>query len=239
MGRLAPGERASPMALKSLKTERRRLADDVYQQILDAILANDIGMDDQLVQEKLAAELEISRTPVREALLRLEQEGVLVTSPRGSFMLRKISEDEAKEIYEVRAAIEGQAARILAIRDDARHHAQLREVIEREEDLTSHTVQAYFTANRAIHRAIVELAGNRHLLDMFDNVWNRAVAFHLFAAIEEVDLAESLGSHLQLATAIETGDWRIAMPAVFDHIDDGFALQARALRVRHGGSESG
>ena len=191
-------------------------------------------MDDQLVQEKLAAELEISRTPVREALLRLEQEGVLVTSPRGGFMLRRVSEAEAKEIYEARAAIEGQAARILAIRNDAADHARLRQVIEREEDLTSHTVQAYFAANRAIHRALVELAGNRQLLEMFDNIWNRAVAFHLFAAIEEIDLAASLGAHMTLAEAVETGDWRIAMPAVFDHIDDGFALQARALKARHG-----
>ena len=222
------------MALKSLKTERRRLADDVYQQILDAILANDIGMDDQLVQEKLAAELEISRTPVREALLRLEQEGVLVTSSRGGFMLRRISEDEAKEIYEVRAAIEGQAARLLADRNAAEDHARLRKAIEREENITSHTVQAYFAANRNIHRAIVELTGNRHLVDIFDNIWNRAVAFHLFSAIEEIDLAQSLGNHLELVEAIETGDWRTAMTAVFEHIDDGFDLQAKALKMRHG-----
>ena len=220
------------MALKSLKTERRRLADDVYQQILDAIIANDIGMDDQLVQEKLAAELEISRTPVREALLRLEQEGVLVTSARGGFALRRISEEEAKEIYETRAAVEGQAARLLAMRNVTADHAVLREVIEREEALTCHTVQAYFAANRAIHRAIVEITGNSHLLEMFDNIWNRALAFHLFAAIEEIDLAESLGNHLNLVEAIETGDWRTAMSAAFDHIGDGFELQARALRER-------
>ncbi|MGI9417043.1 MAG: GntR family transcriptional regulator [Geminicoccaceae bacterium] len=226
------------MALKSLKTERRRLADDVYQQILDAILSNDIGMDDQLVQEKLAAELEISRTPVREALLRLEQDGVLVTSPRGGFMLRRISEDEAKEIYDVRAAVEGQAARILAIRNDAAIHDRLRRLIKREEALTSYTVQAYFAANRNIHRSIVELAGNRHLLDMFDNIWNRAVAFHLFAAIEEIDLSKSLGNHLALIDAIATGDWRIAMETTFDHISDGFELQRLALKLRQGGLDA-
>ncbi|MEM8949903.1 MAG: GntR family transcriptional regulator, partial [Pseudomonadota bacterium] len=210
------------MALRSLKTERRRLAEDVYRQILDTILEDGFGMEDQLVQEKLAAELEISRTPVREALLRLEQEGVLVTTPRGGFMLRRISEDEAKEIYDVRAAIEGQAARILADRNDADDQAFLRKVIEREETISEPTVQAYFAANRSIHRAIVERSGNRHLLEMFDTIWNRALASHLFAAIEEIDLAESLGNHMVLVDAIATGDWRIAMPAAFDHINDGF-----------------
>lgn len=223
------------MVLRSLKTERRRLADDVYQQILDAILADDIGMDDQLVQEKLAAELEISRTPVREALLRLEQEGVLVTSPRGGFTLRRISEREVREIYDVRAAIEGQAVRILAVRNDPAVHKDLRRMIQREEDLSEHTVQAYFSANRMIHRSIVEHSGNGLLLEMFDNIWNRAVSLHLFAAIEEIDLSESLGNHQELVEAMESGDWRTATTALFDHVDDGFELQTRALRVRQGG----
>jgi len=222
------------LALKSIRTERRRLADDVYRQILDAIASHDIGMDDQLVQEKLAAELEISRTPVREALLRLEQEGVLVTSPRGGFMLRRVSEREAREIYDVRAAIEGQAVRLLALRNDQTIHDRLRKIIREEESLSTHTVQAYFAANRMIHRSIVDLTDNRLLLEMFDNIWNRAGSFHLFAAIEEVDLAQSLGNHLDLVEAMESGDTQIAMTAIFDHINDGLALQARALRLRHG-----
>jgi len=68
------------VALKSIKIQRRRLADEVYDQLLASITVGDIGPDDRLVQERLAAELDISRTPVREALLRLEQEGVLVTA---------------------------------------------------------------------------------------------------------------------------------------------------------------
>jgi len=222
------------LALKSLRTERRRLADDVYQQILDAIASHEIGMDDQLVQEKLAAELEISRTPIREALLRLEQEGVLVTSPRGGFMLRRVSEEEAREIYDVRAAIEGQAARLLALRDDPSVHERLRSIIRAEETLSAHTVQAYFAANRTIHRSIVEATDNRLLLEMFDNIWNRALSFHLFAAIDEIDLAQSLGNHQELVEAMASGNPEIAMSAIFDHINDGLDLQAKALRLRHG-----
>ena len=63
-----------------------------------------------MVQEKLANEMQISRTPVREALMRLEQEGVLEVSSRGSFKLYKMNEDEVKELYQSRAAVEGQCA---------------------------------------------------------------------------------------------------------------------------------
>ena len=88
------------MALKSIKIQRRRLADEVYDQLLESITIGDIGPDDRLVQERLAAELDISRTPVREALLRLEQEGVLVTANRGGFKLHRMSEPEVRQLYQ-------------------------------------------------------------------------------------------------------------------------------------------
>jgi DNA-binding GntR family transcriptional regulator len=173
--------------------------------------------------------LQISRTPVREALLRLEQDGILVTSPRGGFTLYKMSRKEVRELYQARAAIEGQAVRILASNKDKSVISRLREIIAREENISSNSVDAYFNANRKIHRAMVELTDNRYLLEMFDNIWNRATSYNLFAAIEKVDLANSLGDHLRLVDAIETGNPTLAMEAIVDHITDGFELQVKAL----------
>ena len=217
------------MVLKSIKSERPRLADQVYERLMDAIIAGEISHGDRLVQERLAAELQISRTPVREALLRLEQEGVLVTSPRGGFVLYRMAEGEIRELYQARAAVESQAARILAAQNDPAKNAELRRTIEREENIASPSVRAYFDANRKIHRRFVELVGNRYLIEMFDSIWNRAVAFQLFSAIEKVDLAKSLGDHMSLVDAIETGDRTTALDAFIDHIQAGFDLQMEAL----------
>lgn len=223
-------------ALESIRTDRRRLADEVYARILDAILSGEIAEDERLVQEKLAARLQISRTPVREALLRLEQDGILATSARGGFVRRILSDEEVREIYDARAAVEGQAARILAQRvgdpGGAAALERLRATIRREEAITARTVQAYFEANRAIHREIVALSGNRYLLEMFDNIWNRALSFHLFSAIEKIDLAQSLGAHMALADAIAAGDGPAATEAIVEHIRDGLELQIEALAQR-------
>lgn len=219
----------SPLALKSIKAERKRLADEVYDQLLSAILDGDLGPDDRLVQERIAAELEISRTPVREALIRLEQEGVLVTSSRGGFVLYRMSPAEIRQLYQARAAVESQAARILASQNDPEKNAVLRKTIEREEDISSPTVRAYFNANRTIHRTFVELIDNPYLLEMFDNIWNRGTAFSLFAAIEEADLSESLGDHIALVDAIETGDKTHALETFITHIQDGFNLQMKGM----------
>lgn len=218
------------MALRSITTQRRRLADEVYDQLVRAIMEREIGPDDRLVQEKLAAELDISRTPVREALLRLEKEGVLHLANSGGFRLSRISEDETLELYEARAAIEGQAARILTARGDAAELDGLRALITKAEDLKNPTTRDYFIANRTIHRAFMEAAGNRFLLEMFDMIWGRAMAFHLFAAIENADIAKSLGNHIALVDVIATGDRTEALEAVTAHIQEGFELHIDGIR---------
>lgn len=217
------------MALKTIKLHRQRLADMVYGQLLEAIRNGDIGGSERLVQEKLAEQLEISRTPVREALLRLEQEGILVSSPRGGFKVYRMSANEVRELYQARAAIEGQAVRILATHNDMEANARLRKTVEREENISSSKVEDYFNANRTIHRSMVEMTGNRYLVEMFDNIWNRTTSYNLFAAIEKLDLAKSLGDHLRLVDAIETGNPVTAMEATIDHITHGFELQIKAL----------
>lgn len=217
------------MALKSIQTPRRRLADEVYQQLIDAILAQEIGPEDQLVQEKLAAEMQISRTPVREALMRLEREGVLQVSNRGSFSLYKMDDNEVRELYQARAAIEGQTARILASTHTPEMIKMLRECVEAEENISGETVLDYFRANRNIHRKFVETANNRFLLEMFDSIWGKAMAFQLFSTMENIDLSESLGDHMRLVDVIETGDLTDTIDVFTQHIQDGFDLQLRGL----------
>ena len=220
------------MAFKSIQPVRRRRADEVYDQLVSAIMNLDIGQKDRLVQEKLATDLGISRTPVREALMRLEQEGVLQKSAQGGYRLHQMSDQEVRELYQTRAAIEGQVARILAEKNDASDHALLRETIQREENISSASIRDYFEANRNIHRRFVELANNRYLLEMFDMTWGKAMAFQIFAQIENVDLSKSLGDHMALVDVIETGDKVEALEVFIQHIQDGFDLQMEGIHAK-------
>lgn len=217
------------MQLKKINSDRPRLADEAYQQILSAIRSGTIGEEDRLVQERLATDLQISRTPIREALLRLEQDGILDGSPRGGFVIHRITDHEVKEIYQARAAIEGQAARILAVENNAEKIATLRDTIEQEENIPSKTLEAYIDANRNIHRMFLMQCENRYMLEMFDKLWNRGMAFYMFAAMEHIDISKSLGNHMELVDAVATTDPTKAMEAVIQHIHDGFDLQIEAL----------
>ena len=219
------------MGFKSIQPARRRLADEVYDELIEAIIRRDIGPEDSLVQEKLAAEMQISRTPVREALMRLEKEGVLEVSNRGSFRLYQMGDEEVKELYQSRAAVEGQCARILAVNHTAEDIDALRRVVEEEENITDKTVRGYFEANRNIHMAFVARANNRFLMDMFNMIWGKALVFPLFATIENVQLEKSLGDHMQLVDVIAAGDKTEALEVFTAHIQDGFDLQLEGLHA--------
>lgn len=218
------------MALKSVKTERRRLADQVYDQLVEAIFAQEIDADDRLVQEKLAAEMEISRTPVREALIRLEKEGVLEIAGSGGFRLARISQDDIIHLYQARAAVEVQAARILTARAAQLDFAPLRALIARNEAIENPSVMDYFVANRAIHRAFVEMTGNRFLCAMFDDIWGKGMAFHLFTGLQPAGLENSFGDHMALVDTLEQGDLSKAHEVFTAHIQDGYDLQLAAMQ---------
>jgi DNA-binding FadR family transcriptional regulator len=77
----------------------------------------------------------------------------------------------------------------------------------------------------------VEEAGNKFLIDMFDMIWGKAMAFHLFATLQNVDISRSLGDHLALVDVIATRDPAKTLEAFIAHIQDGFALQIDGLRA--------
>lgn len=216
-------------AFRKIEAPRIRLADEVYEQLIQAIHTGEIAPDQRLVQEKLAAELEISRTPIREALLRLEQEGVLKMSNRGGFVIRQIELDEVHEIYQARAAIEGYSARVLTEQGDEKNFAQIEAVITFQEARTLNTIADFYDANKNIHRAFVERAKNRFLLDMFDQMWNRGFSFHMFATIKQDELQKSLGEHKSLCDALRQGNPAAAEAAMRAHIGDGLDLQLKSL----------
>ena len=161
--------------------------------------------------------------------MRLEQEGVLEVTNRGSFKIYEMGDKEVRELYQSRAAIEGQCARILASKNNPLDIEALRQTIIKEEDLKVHTARAYFEANRNIHFKFVELADNRFLSQMFNMIWGKANVFPIFAAIENVDLKQSLGDHMELVDVIETGDKTETLEVFTKHIEEGFDLQLQGL----------
>jgi len=215
------------MNFKQAPDAQPRLAIDVYEQILSAIINGQVTPGERLIQEQIAAEINVSRTPVREALLRLEQEGILEQTSRKGFSIRNISDQEVHAIYGAREAIEGYAAYLVAGAGGAEKLAKIKSGVDAEQAPGERSLEEDFTLNRTIHRLIVEQTGNPVLLDMFDNIWNRGLSLWLFAATRSGRVKPDPDAHLDLYNAIANGKPETAHRAMIDHVREGLALHLK------------
>ncbi|MGF1666704.1 MAG: GntR family transcriptional regulator [Acidimicrobiia bacterium] len=220
------------MAFERLERSTVRLADFVYRQIFDAVVSGRVPPGERLVQEVLAEEMDVSRTPVREALLRLEAEGILEASERGGFMVRSLDLAEVRATYELRAAVEGYAARLVAEQGDPGAIELIRSAIAEAANGAS-SVEEGYDLNRRVHRSIVEATGNAMFLETVDSIWGRGQAFRMFARMHAADLhfLHADPSHDDVLAAIERGDGHAAQEAMTAHILSGLDLQLEVLEA--------
>jgi DNA-binding GntR family transcriptional regulator len=177
----------------------------VYQKLRQAIEAGERKPGQRVMEVEIAEWLAVSRTPVREALRRLESEGMLAMEPRNGLVVASISRQAMLELYVMREVLEGTAARLCARNASDIELMELQELVKREERLQD-DLEALARHNRQFHEAVHRGAHNRYLEKSLsavnDSMWllgksqmllperaKSAVLEHaeLFAAIERRD----------------------------------------------------
>ncbi|WP_170133134.1 GntR family transcriptional regulator [Arthrobacter livingstonensis] len=217
------------MEIKKIAIDRVTLADAAYAQIAGGVLSQDLRPGTRLLMDELAEALGISRTPVREALHRLEMERVIEPHGRRGYVVRELSDSELDKQYEGRAAIEPYVLAEVARRGGSAA-AFLRHAFEELVELPQTTAMEVFQVNKAIHRATVEALDNEFLLRMFDVNWQTGIGIRVWADILEKGQAVNFAdSHRSLVEAAESGDADLARRVVQEHIYAG-----RGLHPLHG-----
>ena len=197
------------------------LKEHIYDVLKDGIVAMDIYADDaqlKLDERQLSDQLNISRTPIREALARLEQEGLVRVMPRrGVFILRK-SVDEILEMITVWAALESMAARLVTERASDAEIASLRKLLAsfNQDEAKTH-LDEYSEANIRFHRRILQLSGCGLLLSNADNLFLHMRAIRARTMTEGDRIARSIVDHKHIIEAIEARDAELAERLVREH----------------------
>jgi DNA-binding GntR family transcriptional regulator len=184
------------------------LADKAYVAIRDRLIMLAIRPGDPIDDDELAADLGVGRTPVREALKRLEGDRLVVSYPRRGTFATGMDISDLAHISEIRAQLEPLAARRAAERASRTGHAELEELATGIEqlDVTGIDHAELMRWDLAVHRAIYRAAGNPHLEDVlirYDNLATRIFCLFL-DRLPTVD--EHVGEHVQLLRAIAAGD---------------------------------
>ena len=202
-------------------------ADAAYATLREAVLAGHLRPGDRLGEEQLAREFGISRTPIREAIFRLEAEHFATRIERRGLVVRAISEDEVLEVYSVRAALDQLAATLAAehatMPDRARLHwlnEQLKGAAERGEHAHMADINIHF------HEAVCEAAHNDMLLHFVREIHNWVRRFPETTFSWPGRASAALTEHRAIIDAIDRGDADEAGRLAAEHMN-----RAREVRI--------
>ncbi len=201
-------------------TVHRQAPTDAYSMILAAIDEGVYRPGDRLVESELAERFGVSRTPIREALQRLETQSLLSRDGR-SLIVSSLDHNQMSELYIVRRELEGLAASLAAKHATPEEVRLLREMIEADDALTDDP-PALARANRRFHQQIHLASHNRYLVQQLDLV-HRTMALMASTSLA-VDGRSKIAQqeHSAIVAAIEAGDEKGAGQALREHISVAF-----------------
>ena len=203
---------------------------DAYSLILDAIDVGTYRPGDRLVESELAERFGVSRTPVREALQRLETQSLLARDGR-SLIVASLDHNQTAELYAVRGELEGLAARLAARNSTPEEVRVLRDMVD-EDDALVHDPSALSRANRRFHKQVHLSSHNRYLVQQLDLVYRSMalMATTSLAAKGRGEIAQA--EHRLIVERIAARDEDGANDALRAHISLAFVTRLKQEAAR-------
>ncbi len=198
-----------------------RAADRVYLAVRRGILDGGRALGSRLREEELAGELGVSRTPVREALRRLESDGLVVLQPHRGAVVAQYDEDDLEEIFGLRALLEGFGARRAASRIGAPELDRLDELCDRMEAQVARPrpdLDEVSALNLDLHQSVLAAAGNSRLVALLSTVVQVPLVQRTFQRYSPAALSRSMGHHRELVAALRAGDGLWAESVMRSHV---------------------
>jgi DNA-binding GntR family transcriptional regulator len=190
-----------------------------YAALRDAIVRGDLAPNARLVEADLGTTYEMSRGAVRTALIRLEQEGLVIREPHKGARVRRVSDDEAVEILEARAVLEGLAVRLTAQRIDEAGAARVRACLARQRELLElGDLLGASDANADLHAALLELSGHGTALRLIRALNSQTVRYQYRTILIPGRSAASVEEHAAIVDAVIARDADRAEEAMRNHL---------------------
>ncbi len=210
--------RAAPTALAILQSQSLTML--VRQEIERMIVGGEVGAGAKLSENALAVRLGVSRGPVREALRAIEPTGLVRVEKNRGVYVRRISLEEADEIYEVRAALEGLIGRLAAKRIQPEQVEKIRAVVKKMHAVgRARDADAYYPLNVQFHELLVEAAGNRALQANYKRVVNELDLYRRETISRSAEnIPVSTRDHEAIVNAVAKRDEKLAERLLFEHV---------------------
>lgn len=225
-------KRSSVSSRQTQPASRRVLRDQVYDVLLDRIAAGEFAAGEPLGIDPIAAQLDVSPTPVREALVQLEATGLVVrTALRGYRVAPPLSPEAMEELFAARKLIEiGAARHAFANRAELlpvlrqrhaihRAHTELIQGIQSDDPSYHEALAEYLKADWGFHQAIFDATHNRFIAPMSQRISTHSQRLRQFVDTHLLDADYALAEHGKVLAAFESGDEDAVIAAMTSHID--------------------
>ena len=194
----------------------RTKAEAVYQELRARILDGSIEPASTLNQEALAARLGLSITPLREALRRLEAEGLVRLEAHRTMTVTPLTRRELNELYAVRLRLDPFAAALAAKNATDEQLTEIEGIARRRGERTP---QAILQLNRVFHRTVYSASGNLVLIGVLDQLWNRTDRYRLIVLHDRIHERSAGEEHREIATALKARDAERVEDLVQQHVE--------------------
>ncbi len=206
----------------------------VFERLRRMIIEGEYGPHQRLIEEQLAERLGVSRTPIRQALTMLEAEGLVEIMPNKGAMVCSFSVEDVWDIYDLRAVLEGHAARRAALRIDEEELGRLHKLAEEMEGLagrfSEHEIRRLVALNQEFHGTIVVASRNRRLGRLLRGTVQIPLMSKAFFWYGPHERTISNHYHRQILGALEVGDADRAEIVMREHVYEGRDFVIRALK---------
>lgn len=211
-------------------TSRQVLADHVYNELMVALVDGRLEADEPLNIDALARTMQVSPTPIREALARLEATGLVVRAALKGYRVAPLfTQAEVTELMDARLLLEPENAFLACSRPHDALVSELdRSIRELRDSPTdaSGTIRPYWEADERFHRLIAENAGNRFLLSAYTALGGHVQRFRLFGGLGVSDADHAIAEHELILEAFRSGDADAARERMQRHIE---SVKRRAI----------
>ncbi len=206
---------------RDFEKEYLPLRDVVFHTLRQSILTGELKPGERLMEIHLADKLGVSRTPIREAIRKLELEGLVTMIPRRGAEVAQITEKSLKDVLEVRRALDALAVELACDRIGGEKLEELKEALDNfEAETRKGDANQVARADVKFHDTILEAAGNDKLVQMISNLSQQMYRYRLEYVKDESHYGQLIQEHRQIYEAIRSRDKESGAAAMKVHIDN-------------------
>ena len=198
--------------MNSTMIDQQTISDKAYLAITELVFKRKLKPGDRLIETKLANDLGISRTPLREAITRLSQDGFFVTEPRKGTYVRDFQIEDVIEVYDIRIALEGLAARLSV------EHLNANDLKKIKERFLIGDIADLPEIDSSLHSLFIKHSGNKRLVCILGNIYNLTQMLRILGYASTVKSQQATSDHIQIIEALLKKDADLASSLVVEHI---------------------